>query len=342
MNLTKKQIIAISVAAAFLAVLAMSWWLFMSDFTDEKQKTYVYIDETDTRDAVFQKLETAAHPSQMLGVRIASAVLGYGSHIRAGRYEIGRGLGSMQLVRNLRNGHQSPVNLVIPVVHTMGELASHFAKSLKADSATLSAAFSNPTELARLGVDTFTVPTLFIPNTYEVYWNITPQNLLERMKRERDSFWSNDRMAEAKQAGLSPNEVYTLASIVEQESANEQERPVIAGMYLNRLHAGMKLQADPTVKYALRNFALRRILHAHLAANSPYNTYLNEGLPPGPICIPSLNAIESVLHFSHHNYLYMCAKEDFSGTHNFAVTYEEHLANAKKYAEALNKRNILK
>lgn len=342
MNLTKKQIIAISVAAAFLAALATSWWLFMSDFTNEKQKTYVYIDENDTRDDVFQKLETAAHPSQMLGVKIASAVLGYGSHIRAGRYEISRGLGSMQLVRNLRNGHQSPVNLVIPVVHTMGELASHFAKSLKADSATLSAAFSNPTELARNGVNTFTVPTLFIPDTYEVYWNITPQSLLERMKRERDSFWSADRMAEAKQAGLSPNEVYTLASIVEQESANEQERPVIAGMYLNRLHAGMKLQADPTVKYALGNFSLRRILHAHLTANSPYNTYLHEGLPPGPICIPSLNAIESVLHFSRHNYLYMCAKEDFSGTHNFAVTYEEHLANAKKYAEALNKRNILK
>jgi len=342
MNLTKKQICAICVAAAFLAMLATSWWLFMSDFTNEKQKTYVYIDENDTRDTVFKKLETAAHPSQMLGVRIASAVLGYGSHIRDGRYEIGRGLSSLQLVRNLRNGHQSPVNLVIPVVHTMGELASHFANSLKVDSATLSAVFSNPKQLARLGVDTFTVPTLFIPNTYEVYWNISPQNLLERMKRERDNFWNDDRMAEAEQTGLSPNDVYTLASIVEQESANEQERPMIAGMYLNRLHAGMKLQADPTVKFVLGNFALRRILHAHLTVNSPYNTYLNEGLPPGPICIPSLNAIESVLHFSHHNYLYMCAKEDFSGTHNFAVTYEEHLANAKKYAEALNKRNILK
>lgn len=342
MNFTRKQICVVCVAAALLAMLATGWWLFMCDFSKEAKAVYVYIDEDDTRDSVFNKLEIAARPSQMLGVKIVSTLIGYGTHIRGGRYEIARGLSSLQLVRDLRNGHQSPVNLVIPVVHTMGELASHFAKSLKADSASLSTVFTDQKVLAKLGVDTFTVPTLFIPNTYETYWNVEPQKLLERMKRERDIFWNSTRMAEAEQTGLTPDEVYTLASIVEQESANEQERPIIAGMYLNRLRAGMKLQADPTVKFALGNFGLRRILHAHLTVKSPYNTYLNEGLPPGPICIPSLNALESVLHFSHHDYLYMCAKEDFSGTHNFAVTYEEHLSNAKKYAEALNKRNILK
>lgn len=314
----------------------------MSDFTEETKKTYVYIDENDTRDSVMYKLETVAHPSQMFGVKIASSLLGYGAHICGGRYEVVKGIGSLRLVRNLRNGHQSPVNLVIPVVHTMEELASNLARSLMADSVSLSAAFRDPKELARLGVDTFTVPTLFIPNTYEVYWNVEPQKLLERMKRERDNFWNSTRIAEAKQAGLTPEEVYILASIVEQESANEQERPMIAGMYLNRLHVGMKLQADPTVKFALGNFGIRRILLTHLTVKSPYNTYLNKGLPPGPICIPSLNAIESVLHFSHHGYLYMCAKEDFSGTHNFAVTYEEHLTNAKKYAEALNRKRVLK
>lgn len=342
MVLTKKQICLACVAAAIVVLVALGWWLFMSDFTNKGKGTYVYIDEDDTRDSVFCKLEQNAQPRQMIGVRIASSLLGYGSHVRVGRYEVSDGLSSLQLVRNLRNGHQSPVELVIPVVHTMGELANNFSKVLKADSAALADAFADSSALAKLGVDAYTAPTLFIPNTYEVYWNIDPQKLLERMKRERDAFWTPQRLAEAKQAGLTPEEVYTLASIVEQESANEQERPMIAGMYLNRLQQGMKLQADPTVKFALGDFKLRRIMHAHLTKESPYNTYLNAGLPPGPICIPSLSAIESVLHYAHHDYMYMCAKEDFSGTHNFAVTYEEHLANAKKYAEALNKRNILK
>lgn len=152
--------------------------------------------------------------------------------------------------------------------------------------------------------------------------------------------WTSERKALADKVGLTTNEVYALASIVEQESANEQERPMIAGMYLNRLRQGMKLQADPTVKFALGNFSLRRILHEHLIVDSPYNTYQHEGLPIGPICIPSLNAIESVLHYQPHDYLYMCAKEDFSGTHNFAKTYAEHLINAQKYTDALNKRGI--
>ena len=146
--------------------------------------------------------------------------------------------------------------------------------------------------------------------------------------------------AEAKAAGLTPNEVIIMASIVDQETANSEEKPMVAGMYLNRLHQGMKLQADPTVKFALKQFALKRILHEHLSVDSPYNTYRHEGLPPGPIAIPALSSIEAVLHFAHHDYIYMCAKEDFSGTHNFAKTYEEHLANARKYAEALNERGI--
>ena len=160
------------------------------------------------------------------------------------------------------------------------------------------------------------------------------------MQRERDAYWTAERKQLAQKAGLTPDEVVTLASIVEQETANNAERPKVAGMYLNRLRKGMKLQADPTVKFALQNFALRRIMHQHLTANSPYNTYRNEGLPPGPICIPSLASIEAVLHFTTHPYIYMCAKEDFSGTHNFAATYAEHLQNAKKYSEALNKRGI--
>ena len=315
-------------------------WVLLSSFSPKGAGTYIYVDRGDTPAVVFEKMQRVASPRQMLGVRLTAFLLGYGGHVRAGRYETGGGVSSLRLVRNLRNGRQSAVQLVIPVVHTVNDLAARLSGQLQADSATLVRTFTDAGTLESCGVDTFTVLTLFIPNTYEVYWDIKPLDLLKRMKKERDSYWDGKRSAEAEAMGLTPDEVYTLASVVEQETANEKERPMIAGMYLNRLRQGMKLQADPTVKFALKDFGLRRIMHAHLTTDSPYNTYLHEGLPKGPICIPSRNAIESVLHYTHHNYLYMCAKEDFSGTHNFAATYEEHMANARRYADALNKRGI--
>lgn len=341
--MTDKQKKITSVAGAAIVIVAiLIYWLFFSSFSSSRKPSFVYIDSDDTPDSVYVKLDKAAKPSQMVGLKLCAFVVNYGSHIHPGRYATGDGVSTFRLIRNLRGGRQSAVELVIPVVHTMNDLAGRLSQQLEADSATLAATFKDGKVLTPLGVDTATVPCLFIPNTYEVYWDITPQKLMQRMKKEHDAYWTSARKQQAKAAGLTPDEAYTLASIVEQESANEGERPMIAGMYLNRLHQGMKLQADPTVKYALHDFALRRIMINHLSVNSPYNTYRNVGLPIGPICIPSLNAIQSVLNYTHHNYIYMCAKEDFSGTHNFAATYEEHTANAKRYAEALNKRGIAK
>lgn len=337
-NQTKK-ILCIT-GASLVIILAIVYWLFFSSFSSNSKPSFVYIDKDDTTDSVFVKAERAAQPSQTIGLKICSTLFGYSSHIHAGRYATGDGISTFRLMRNLRGGRQSAVSLVIPVVHTIDNLAARLSDQLEADSTTLSNCFKDTTLLNQLNVDTATVACLFLPNTYEVYWDIAPQKLLKRMKKEHDAFWTEKRTKEASEAGLTPDEAYTLASIVEQESANEKERPMIAGMYLNRLHQGMKLQADPTVKFALKNFSLRRIMINHLSVNSPYNTYQHEGLPIGPICIPSLNAIESVLHYVHHNYLYMCAKEDFSGTHNFATTYAEHTANAKRYADALNKKGI--
>ena len=208
------------------------------------------------------------------------------------------------------------------------------------DSLTLVESLTDNDFCGRWGYDTATVACLFVPNTYEVYWNITLDGLMERMQKEHDRFWNGERTAKATRLELTPNEVCIVASIIDEETANNAEKPMIAGMYLNRLKAGMPLQADPTIKFALKDFALKRIYHNMLQFDSPYNTYKNTGLPPGPIKIASVAGIDAVLNRTAHDYLYMCAKEDFSGTHNFARTYQEHLKNAAKYTKALNERGI--
>lgn len=245
-------------------------------------------------------------------------------------------------IKIYKHRHQPPrvVMLTIPPVRTTPDLAGRLAKQIDADSIQLITAFSDSTLIDSLGFNAQTLPAMFIPNSYEVYEWITPKELLLRLKKEHDIFWTLKRQAQAKEQGLTPTEVMTLASIVEQETTYDAEKPTIAGLYLNRLKKGMLLQADPTVKYAVGDFTLKRILKQHLKCDSPYNTYMYKGLPPGPICIPSLASINAVLSPETHNYIYMCAKEDFSGTHNFALTLAEHNVNARKYAEALNKAGI--
>lgn len=315
------------------------YWLFLSSFSSAKEEIMVRVDRDDNCDSIQAKLERVASPRQMLGFRILSGVVGMKT-VRPGCYIAGGGISTLALFRNIRGGRQTPVKLTIPNVRTLGDLAARLSLQLELDSAQLASAFSDEALCQELGYDTTTIGCMFIPNTYEVFWNISAKDLMARLHKESNAFWTSKRKAEAKAAGLTPNEVIIMASIVDQETANSEEKPMVAGMYLNRLHQGMKLQADPTVKFALKQFALKRILHEHLSVDSPYNTYRHEGLPPGPIAIPALSSIEAVLHFAHHDYIYMCAKEDFSGTHNFAKTYEEHLANARKYAEALNERGI--
>lgn len=338
MQHSNKKLLVISSTVA-IATVAVAWFLFFSSFISKSGHEYLYIDNDDTSDSVLAKLEGGG-AVQLVGYRITATVLGYGSKIKPGRYEIGDGTSTLSLLRNLRNGKQAPVELTIASVRTVEDLAGKLSRQLQPDSLDFLNAFKDPSVCAEFGLDTSTIGCIFLPNTYEIYWNTTPVKLLGRMKKESDAFWTAERKDKAKRAGLTPNEVIVLASIVDQETANDAEKPAIAGMYLNRLHSGMKLQADPTVKFALKDFSIKRIMHQHLLTNSPYNTYKNGGLPPGPIDIPSLKSIEAVLNYKRHKYLYMCAKEDFSGTHNFAETYEAHLENAKRYADALNKRGI--
>lgn len=328
------------VAAVIVGVLVVvALYSLFSSFSGSKERI-VYIDSNDNIDSIYDKVCADSRFPSGSTFRLLASVTGYPHHIRTGRYDVGSDARVLTVFRNLRNGNQTPMRVTIPVLRTARDLADLLGRELKAPADSFYAALTDSALLAVYGKTPATAVCLFIPNTYEFYWTLSPKALLARMNRESKAFWTPARLHKAEADSLTPDQVITVASIVEQETAYNPEKPMVAGMYLNRIRKHMPLQADPTVKFALGNFALRRIMNEHLRVNSPYNTYKNEGLPPGPICIPSVTTIDAVLDHARHDYLYMCAKEDFSGSHNFAVTYAEHLKNAAKYSAALNARGI--
>ncbi len=311
-----------------------------SPIVKTKQTTYIYITPQDTQEGVVQKIKEQGKATSLHGFEWMASYYHYQKSIKAGRYAIHPGENSFQLFRRLSRGQQTPVNLVIPSVRTLDKLGQSISRQLMLDSIDIVSPLQDSVFCSRLGYTPQTIACLFIPNTYQVYWNVSPESFFQRMQKEHKKFWNEKRLKEAEEIGFTPTEIVTIASIVEEETANNQEKPIIAGLYINRLHRGMLLQADPTVRFAMQNFALKRILHVHLTVDSPYNTYKYAGLPPGPIRIPSINGIESVLHYSRHNYLYMCAKEDFSGTHCFTSSLAQHQLNAQRYQRELNRRRI--
>ena len=333
--------IYISIAAACLAgVLAIGYWYFFTEFTSQKETHYLYIDSDDTTDSVVAKLRPMATPHALTGLGTLARHSDYNIRPLTGRYAIEPGRSTVGVFRMLKNGLQKPLMLTIPEARTMDRLAARLAKKLMLDSTTIAQALTSEEVCQKLGFDTTTIAAMIVPDTYEVFWDTSIDALLSRLQKEHDNFWGYDRRHKAEALGLSPTEVATLASIIDEETANNGEKPMIAGMYLNRLKKGMPLQADPTVKFAMKNFGLRRIYKAMLTVDSPYNTYQNAGLPPGPIKIASIKGIDAVLNAVGHDYLYMCANDDFSGTHKFAATYKEHQENARRYAKALNARGI--
>ena len=331
----KKKHYLIAIAVCLLAAVGVFYYYLMSGFSTSETTQYVYIDDNDDLDSVSNKLLPIASEPAITAFKTLARHGGYAEKIRSGRYAIKPGENALTVFRNLKNGHQEPVMLTIPESRTMDRLAGSLSRKLMVDSTVLAICLQDNDFCQRYGCDTSTIACLFVPNTYEVYWNTSIDNLMERMQKEHKHFWNDERTKKASAIGLTPNEVCTLASIIDEETANNAEKPMIAGMYLNRIQKGMPLQADPTIKFALKNFALKRFYH-----DSPYNTYRKEGLPPGPIKIASIAGIDAVLNRVAHNYLYMCAKEDFSGTHNFAVSYSDHLRNAARYSKALNERGI--
>lgn len=267
--------------------------------------------------------------------------------IYSGRYLVSAHMDLNSLVNMLRLGAQKPLNIIFNNTSTIYDLAGKLSYQIEADSLALLDAFRNELFYSTYDFNEASIRKLFIPNTYEVYWTITPLEFLERMQKEYNRFWSEDRLLKAKDVGLSPHEVSVLASIVQKETAKTDEQPVVAGLYMNRLKQGMKLQSDPTVIYAMKekegfDIVVRRVLKKDLKIKSPYNTYYYKGLPPNPICIPEMSSLLSVLNHKKHDYVYMCAKEDFSGYHNFTKSWSEHKKNAKRFQNALSAKGVLR
>lgn len=266
--------------------------------------------------------------------------MNYTSQVKPGKYRISENMSNRDLITILRSGKQVPVRVVFNNIRTKKQLAGVISRQIEADSASIMGLFSNKTFLSGLGVTPENCLTLFIPDTYEFYWNTPARKFMERMAAEHDKFWNRSRKARADAIGLSVAEVTILASIVEQETRKNDEKPVIAGVYLNRYRKGWKLEADPTLIYASGDFSIRRVLNVHKEIDSPYNTYRYTGLPPGPICIPSAFTIDAVLNHTSHEYMFFCARDDFSGYHSFAKTYSDHLLHARRFQNELNRRKI--
>jgi len=264
----------------------------------------------------------------------------YPHSVKSGRYVFEKPVSYNTLINILRGGRQTPLEITFSKLRTLNELAGRIGGQIEADSAEIIDFFSDQDNFADDGFTKEIVIAVFFPNTYELYWNTTARKLYSRMLREYRKFWNDDRIKKSQTIGLTPVEVSVLASIVDEEASRGDEKPRIAGVYLNRLKRGIPLQADPTVKFAVNDFTLNRILYKHLETESPYNTYKHSGLPPGPISCATVEGIDAVLNAEKHDFLYFAAKPDFSGYHNFSRTLAEHNRYASQYRRELNRRKI--
>lgn len=334
----KNHWIGLSVTAGVVVVvLVMAAWLGLGYYSGEDVWVHIpkYASEKAIEDSLRNKLGDSTADKVMTLYRLQNG----NPHNSYGAYLIKNGDANLMISRRLKSRKQTPIKISFQGARTMEQIYAKITENLELSPND----FKNAciTVLPDLGYKTEAeFPAAFIPDTYEVYWAIDGRELVNKLHKESDRFWTDARKARAKELGVTPIEVATIASIVEEETAKADERPKVARLYLNRIKKGMKLQADPTVKFATGDFSLRRITGEHLKIESPYNTYIHAGLPPGPIRVPDRATLLAVLEAPEHNYLYMCAKEDFSGYHNFAVDYATHQANAARYQAELNRRNI--
>lgn len=291
-----------------------------------KGSDFKFIQKTFHEEMIVQDLQSFSFLSKLME---------YDEHVKPGRFVLHPNMTNIQAIRLLRAGIQEPVKVTFNNVRLIRDLSEKITKNLNMKPEEFETALIQFTMTNKYGFNKDNILTMFIPNTYEVYYSITPEDLIKKMHDEYENFWTTERKAKAKEIGLTPIEVSILASIVQAESIKKDEAPIIAGLYLNRLKKGIPLQADPTLVFAVGDFTLKRVLNEHKEVDSPYNTYMYAGLPPGPINMPEIHSLKSVLNYKESNYIYMCAKEDFSGAHNFTSNYQQHLKNAARYQKAL-------
>lgn len=338
----------IIIVIVFITIIAgslvgyLAWKYVYSPNTRNQQEVSFYIRHSDNFESVKAQLLKQNIVIDMESFNWLAQKMNLPNHIYSGRYIIEPGLNNRDLIELLRSGQQTPIKITFNNIRTKKQLASRLSAEIEPDSAEIAELLYNKAIAAKYGFNDETILCMFIPNTYEIYWDISAEQLFNRMKKEYERFWSSEKKQKAKSLGLTPVEVGILASIVQKESSFLNEYNKIAGVYYNRLKRGMRLQADPTVVYAAGDFSIKRVLLKHLTIDSRYNTYKYKGLPPGPISLPSIQAINSVLNKSSHNYLYFCAKDDFSGKHVFSKTLKQHNQNARLYRRALNNKRIYK
>lgn len=336
MRLSKKKIGGGISALFVLGIVVLILLFFIPN--GEEQFGKLNISEDSSYETIMQEIKENGHVKSFFTFKIAAQILDFKGNIKKGKYTFLDNDNNFQIIRKLRRGQHFPVRFTFNNIRTKEQLAKKLDGKFLFEREELENLLDNSAFLSTFGLTPETAISVFIPNTYELYYDINAIQFFNAMYKQYNRFWNDQREEKAQTIGLSKSEVITLASIVEEENFKEVEKGLIAGLYINRLRKGMKLQADPTVKFALQDFNIKRITHNDLAVNSPYNTYFYTGLPPGPIRIPETSTIDSVLNYRRHDYLYMCAKEDFSGFHYFSKSYNEHLKNAAKYHKALNGR----
>jgi UPF0755 protein len=342
---SKRKIVGWSLVLLMAALLLAGWviysWVFIPNLRlSANESPYLFVPTGSTFEDVVRILDNRKLLDDEKSFRWLSEKMKYTNAARPGRYLLKAGMSNKDLVGLLRSGRQVPVRLTFNNIRLKEELAASIGSQIEAPAQSVLNLLNDEDYVSSLGFTTETILCMFIPDTYEFYWNTSADQFIQRMKKEYDKFWNGTRNTKAHAMEFTPVQVSILASIVQKETNANDEKRTIAGVYINRMKKGWKLEADPTLVYALGDFTVNRVLAAFKKIVSPYNTYMFEGLPPGPICLPEISSLDAVLNYTKHDYMYFCAKDDFSGRHSFAVTYAQHKANARRFQQALDRRGI--